>query len=616
MKKLLAIILLLPSLTFAQSMRADLVRAFVTNHSTAGASASTPFFMTCVSTSGVQESCAGGGGSTSDSTKVAKTGDTMTGILQMSADILPTADSLYNLGSANKRWSEIYVSSSSLYVGGQVISTSTIIDWNSVAQAYVDGALASTTTILNVSGGTMTGQLTVLSSVTVTDNVSAYGLTASSYAQTPGICLNGNCRTSWPSDFLTAPATFYIVKTSDYLVAPATFTILTGEYLISPATFTIGGAGDNLGNHVATTTLRMGAYGVNTSSNITANAYQIGGVFFAADRAISQSVFIGNNSGSGGPTGVDTTCVGGSSCLSNIGTRNTAIGKGAAQSSDYQTVYGVFVGYQAGLVGGISDNTAIGAGAGSDLARSNFQTFLGRSAGANGSDSQYSTYIGASSGYYGIGGSNDNTCVGASSCYGQVYTAGYPKIGNTAAGYKSFYTATTGSYNTMLGWQSGYTITTGTGNILVGINANTPTAGTSNYLNIGNAIQGQMIVGGTITFKTYIVAAGYSDGTPMPKDKAEAYGAIESIKSDGRGGVDHDTLSTFVKAHYTIPVLVRHERRIERYREPGEDIDREREVDVPVYEEQPRIGRDMSATISALVEVVKDLRQRIETLEK
>jgi hypothetical protein len=63
--------------------------------------------------------------------------------------------------------------------------------------------------------------------------------------------------------------------------------------------------------------------------------------------------------------------------------------------------------------------------------------------------------------------------------------------GNTALGYAALY-STSNAHNTAVGFQAGNSVTTGQGNILIGYDVDTPTAATSNYLNIGDTLYGDL----------------------------------------------------------------------------------------------------------------------------
>lgn len=80
---------------------------------------------------------------------------------------------------------------------------------------------------------------------------------------------------------------------------------------------------------------------------------------------------------------------------------------------------------------------------------------------------------------------NSNTAVGTAALTNNQTTS-Y----NTAIGASALFSSTTGSNNTAIGYEVGYSVTTGTGNILIGTSqyVSTPTASTSNFLNIGNLI--------------------------------------------------------------------------------------------------------------------------------
>ena len=95
------------------------------------------------------------------------------------------------------------------------------------------------------------------------------------------------------------------------------------------------------------------------------------------------------------------------------------------------------------------------------------------------------------------------------------------------------------------------------------------------------------VAGGNAYFSGDVSALSFTDRTPYPKDKAQAYEAVMSMKRlpDGQYDennkevqLDHSTLTPFVKGNEGM--------------------------------------RDLSATVSAQNEVIKDLVQRIEELEK
>jgi hypothetical protein len=89
-------------------------------------------------------------------------------------------------------------------------------------------------------------------------------------------------------------------------------------------------------------------------------------------------------------------------------------------------------------------------------------------------------------------------------------------------------------------------------------------------------------------------AANYVDRTPYPESKQVAYDSVLSmgLKEDG-DGVDHQALSSFVQAKGAAEV----------------------EIDGKIQEVPVVTGRDLSATVSAQNEVIKDLISRIQALE-
>ena len=83
----------------------------------------------------------------------------------------------------------------------------------------------------------------------------------------------------------------------------------------------------------------------------------------------------------------------------------------------------------------------------------------------------------------------------------------------------------------------------------------------------------------------------FTDRTPYPKDTAEAWAAVKSVKGDGKGSLDHAAL------HSSLAVKTK-----EKHPTNGT----EKEV----------MGRNLSATVSALLEALKDADDRISKLEK
>ncbi|OGR42047.1 MAG: hypothetical protein A2X28_03655 [Elusimicrobia bacterium GWA2_56_46] len=313
--------------------------------------------------------------------------------------------------------------------------------------------------------------------------------------------------------------------------------------------------GDNLGDHVATTTLQMGVYGVNTSSSVTAARYQIYGSTVLGAKG-TRNIFVGDGAGRLEDASADNAFVGYNTGASIYGARNSILGSEAGYSmtganesvflgyqAGYTTTsgeYNVFAGAKAGYLNTTGwKNSFVGAYAGysNDNSASNSffgyssgyanttgtgNSFVGDSSGLNNNTGYENTFIGTVSGNDNTSGSR-NTFVGVGAGYGNTtvsdnsvlgYGAGTYNVtggsntivgkdagrgqsgnsyaGNSLLGYQAGYVLSTGSNNVFLGWKAGYNVTTGTGNIVIGYNKLTPAVGTNNYLNIGGLIVGDM----------------------------------------------------------------------------------------------------------------------------
>jgi hypothetical protein len=213
----------------------------------------------------------------------------------------------------------------------------------------------------------------------------------------------------------------------------------------------------------------MGAYGVNTSSNITAARYQINGstmvailpgldsiaygVYAGASNTAggNYNVFIGNYAGTSNTTGAANTATGMDALYTNTtGVSNTATGMEAL----YYNTTG-------------DNNTATG-----EAALSSNMT------GAN------NTATGYAAGLFSRTGSA-NTLFGYSAGEG---TIGVSFSSSTIMGYQAGLSLTTGSDNLLLGWQTGDALTTGSRNIIIGYDIDAQSATGSDQLSIGNLI--------------------------------------------------------------------------------------------------------------------------------
>jgi len=314
--------------------------------------------------------------------------------------------------------------------------------------------------------------------------------------------------------------------------------------------------GDNLGSHVATTTLQMGVYGVNTSSNITAARYQINGStvlallpgfgslgiglgagrvnagngnsfvgYFAgyANAAGEYNSFIGYSAGQNNNAGGGNSFVGYQAGLTNTsGNSNTFIGSQSGYGNTtggfnsfigYQAGYAnssgagnSFVGYYAGKNSTANNNSFLGYYAGYNTTSGSNNAFLGFNSGFGNTTGSNNSFFGYQSGLYNTNGINNaflgyeagrnNGAGSGNSILG--YQAGYGSSGNafsssTLVGYQAGYSLLNGAAdNIFFGWKAGYSVTTGTGNIIIGHDKTTPAVGASNHLNIGGAVYGDL----------------------------------------------------------------------------------------------------------------------------
>ncbi len=144
---------------------------------------------------------------------------------------------------------------------------------------------------------------------------------------------------------------------------------------------------------------------------------------------------------------------------------------------------------------------------------------------------------------------NSNASLGT---YSLRYFAG--ASGNTAVGYSALLGvdgSSTGGSNTVLGYQAGDSITTGASNILIGYDVDTPAVSTSNHLNIGGTIFGDVSTDNVRIGGSGAVSAGPLYAVPPASEAiagagtitANACGTIKQITSVG--SVTTNTTDTF-----------------------------------------------------------------------
>lgn len=213
-------------------------------------------------------------------------------------------------------------------------------------------------------------------------------------------------------------------------------------------------------------------------------------------------------------TGTYNTALG-HTALPNItsGSRNTAVGAGSL----YNTTTG-------------TDNTAVGRNSLANNTTGQNNIAMGEATLANNTTKRESTAIGYAAMQYAdsaAGGAiTYNTAVGAYALRGSTTAANNTGTSNTAIGHSALAAATSGGSNVAIGSGTGDTITTGGTNILLGYNIDTPAATTSNHLNIGGTIYGDLSTDNVRIGGSGAVSAGPFIANPPTSAAVAAAGTI------------------------------------------------------------------------------------------
>ncbi|OGS06894.1 MAG: hypothetical protein A2270_00465, partial [Elusimicrobia bacterium RIFOXYA12_FULL_51_18] len=267
---------------------------------------------------------------------------------------------------------------------------------------------------------------------------------------------------------------------------------------------------------------------------------------------VSSNTFVGAWAGYNNTAGWGNAFFGSYAGYTNSGTSgvaNTFVGANAGYTNSNSSD-NTYLGYQAGYKGTNSSNTLLGSAAGYNNTATN-NTFVGSYVGYGNTTGANNTFLGSNTAYNNSTGGNNtfvgyltglanttgstNTIVGyKAGYYNQTGSAnaifgnetGYGATGqsfssSTLVGYQAGYGLTIGSDNILLGFKAGYNITSGTGNIIIGYNKAAPAATTSNHLNIGGIIDGDLVTG-----KVGI-------GTTGPKLKAHVSGSSALPSNSG-----------------------------------------------------------------------------------
>ncbi|MEM9336884.1 MAG: hypothetical protein AAGA35_03455 [Patescibacteria group bacterium] len=203
---------------------------------------------------------------------------------------------------------------------------------------------------------------------------------------------------------------------------------------------------------------------------------------------ITSNTALGNNALVVNTSGTQNTAVGSGALQSNLtGNSHTAFGAGALASTTDgfgKTAFG-----QNALANhtASAEVSAFGTGALFNNIDGTFHTALGTYSLLTATSGTYNTAVGHRS-LVALQSGSFNTAVGGRSMWKATTNA----ENNTSLGYQTLSEMTTGSNNVAIGFNAGNTITTGSNNILLGYDVDTPAVDTSDYLNIGNTIYGDL----------------------------------------------------------------------------------------------------------------------------
>lgn len=127
-----------------------------------------------------------------------------------------------------------------------------------------------------------------------------------------------------------------------------------------------------------------------------------------------------------------------------------------------------------------------------------------------------------------------------------------------------------------------------------------PIGGVSGHVGIGTTVAGSTLtVQGNVWIHNNCSALSFTDRTPYPKDKDTAWKSVLSVtKKADKDEVDHLKLDPYI--------LVISTKTYKQWNDVSKSTDTVTEVEY---------GRNLSATVSSLIEVIKDLKERIEELE-
>lgn len=366
--------------------------------------------------------------------------------------------------------------------------------------------------------------------------------------------------TAYEGTGLTVSGSLYMLGSSSGYVgfaAPASVT--------TSGVYTLPGAPPSTGGYVLSSTTAgvlswvAQSGGSSLTSNPDSDASSIAGLTTMAAYANSSG---GYNSAYGYDTlnslttGTDTTAVGAYALYNTTGSPNDALGFDAGKYITSGTA-NVALGYEA--MQGISAtaltgdyNTGVGNSALYDLQGAATQdTALGYEAGEYISSGSNNTAIGyqamLSMSANPLTGSN-NVAVGDTALMSLTGTAS----DNTAVGFGTLPSLSSGSGNTAVGYEAGVIVTSGTDNVFIGNDTEPGAATDTNEIVIGQGVTGNgsntTTIGNSSTTGTYINGGvkGVTGGT------AAAVGIVGQVKTTNCGAADASATVTFTNASPTV----------------------------------------------------------------
>jgi uncharacterized delta-60 repeat protein len=265
---------------------------------------------------------------------------------------------------------------------------------------------------------------------------------------------------------------------------------LTGLPTINTGSFATTGSNTFVGNQTITGSVGMSGSVVITGSFDISGSVVITGSFDISG-SISQRLQIGTNNIvlTNSPL----------ANLSNNNSDNTVIGASAGTSLTGANVNNTFVGSNTGVNNIANSNTFVGAFAGKVNTTGNDNTFVGMTAGFDNTTGVQNTFIGSDAGSDVVSGS-DNTFIGYSagsdvvdgnySVYVGSYAGNRNISGdhNTGVGYFAGFSNIVGQRNTLLGTEAGYVATSGDDNLMLGYRAGAFTNAGQNLLNSNTSV--------------------------------------------------------------------------------------------------------------------------------